>query len=137
MGRYLVSVLGLAAWALLSAAPAAAQVDIGVWTPNGGGRVVLGAPPVYYPPPAYVYPPPVYVPGAHFYGYYRPYPVRPGWAYGPMRYQARFPRPYYYGYPRYYGYPPYAGQAYRTYGYPGPTYRGGSYSRRGGPYRRR
>ena len=144
MGRYLVWALGLAASTVLSAAPAAAQVDIGVYTPHGGGRVVLGAPPVYYPPPAYVYPPPVYVvPGAHFYGYYSPYPARPGWAYGHLRNQARFAQPYYYGYPRsygyrpYYGYPPYAGRAYRGNGYPGPALRGDYYSRGYGRYRRR
>jgi hypothetical protein len=143
MGRYLVWALALAAWTVLSATPAAAQVGVGVWTPNGGAGVVLGAPPVYYPPPVYAYPPPVYVvPGAHYYGFYRPFPVRPGWAYGPMRYQARFPRPSYYGYPsyyyrspRYYGYTPYAGRAYRTYGYAGPVLRGDY--RGGGRYRRR
>lgn len=88
MGRNLVWALGIGAGIALSAAPAAAQVDIGVWTPNGGGRVVVGAPPVYYPPavvypePVYVYPEPVYVARPRVYVverdyyYYRPHPGR-------------------------------------------------------------
>ncbi len=81
MGRYLLWALGLGCGVVLSAAPAAAQVDIGVWTPNGGGRVVLGSPRVYYPAPVYVYrEPPIYVVPPDY--YYRPYRGRHGWARG-------------------------------------------------------
>ncbi len=68
MGRSLVLGLGVAAGIAFGATPAAAQVDIGVWTPNGGGRVVVGAPRVYYPAPVYVYPGPrVYIVERHHY----------------------------------------------------------------------
>jgi hypothetical protein len=75
---------------LLYPAAASAQVDVGVWTPGGGGRVVIGGGPVYHPAPAPVYYPPVYYPAAPVYvaprpiyrPYYRPYyrayyPARP------------------------------------------------------------
>jgi hypothetical protein len=96
MGRYLVMALGVAAGIVLGAGPAAAQVDIGVWTPNGGGRVVLGAPRVYYPAPVYVYPGPrPYIVERHYYPYPRRFP--PGRARG--HYKAG--KGYYYDYPRY------------------------------------
>ena len=93
MGRYVLWALGVVLAIALSAAPAAAQVDIGVWTPNGGGRVVLGGPvyypaPVYYPPPVYVYPAPrVYVDPF----YYRPH-LRRGPVRGYSRGYAKFGR---------------------------------------------
>jgi len=104
MTRTLIGSFALGAAILLYPAAGSAQthVDVGVWTPGGGGRVVIGgggpvypgpyygapvyAPPVYYGPPVYaapVYAPPVYVaPGP----YYRPY-------YGRRYYAA--PRPVY------------------------------------------
>jgi hypothetical protein len=84
----------------LGATPAAAQVDVGVWTPNGGGRVVLGGPtyypaPVYAPvyEPVYVYPQPRVVVVERDY-YYRPYRVKPGRAFGHYRH-GRYARAYY------------------------------------------
>jgi hypothetical protein len=104
MGRCVLWALGIVFGLALSASPVAAQVDVGVWTPNGGGRVILGAPPVYYPPPpVYAYPTPVYVDPYYYYRpYYRPYP----------RGYVNFGRPYY-GYSR----------------YPGRSYRGNAYGR--------
>ena len=124
MRRYVLWALGIVLGVALSASPAAAQVDVGVWTPNGGGRVVLGAPPVYYPPPApvYVYPAPVYVDPYYYRPYYRPVPRGYGRGY------VNFGRQYY-RYPRYYQDRFYRGNAYgRSYyrddrGYRG--YRGG------------
>lgn len=59
MRRYFVWALGAGFGIALSAAPAVAQthVDIGVWTPNGGGRVVLGSPRVFVREPRVVYVP--------------------------------------------------------------------------------
>lgn len=59
MGRRLSWALGMGVVAVLSAAPVSAQtsIDVGVWTPNVGGRVVIGQPRVVYAPP----PRPVYV----------------------------------------------------------------------------
>ena len=97
MGRYVLWALGVVLGIALSAAPAAAQVDIGVWTPNGGGRVVLGGPvyypaPVYYPPPVYVYPAPrVYVDPFYYRPYFRRGPVR-GYPPGQVK---KFGRSYY------------------------------------------
>lgn len=135
MGRYLVWALGLVVWTVLSAAPAAAQVEVGVWTPNAGGRVVLGAPRVYYPAPVYGYPQPrVYVPRDYYYplypGYYPPYPGPRGFAIGHFRRHARFARPYY-------GYPVYPVRPYGVGGYGGPYYRSDRYYRGGDRYRRR
>jgi hypothetical protein len=113
----------------LSASPAAAQVDIGVWTPNGGGRVVLGSPRVYYPPPVYVYPAPrVYVDPYDPY-YYRPYyrPVPRGYGRG----YVNFGRSHY-------GYPRYSNRLYRGNPYGRSYYRDDRYYRGGGDrYRRR
>ena len=104
MGRYLVMALGVATGIVLGATPAAAQVDIGVWTPNGGGRVVLGTPPVYYPAPVYVYPDPrVYIVQRHYY----PRRFPPGRARGHYKYGKGF----------YHGYPPYGSRRYVTRGY--------------------
>ena len=107
MGRCVLWALGIVFGLALSASPAAAQVDVGVWTPNGGGRVILGAPRVYYPPPpVYVYPAPVYVDPYYYRPYYRPYP----------RGYVNFGRPYYGR--SYYGYSRYPNRYYRgnTYG---------------------
>lgn len=93
MTRTLVGSFALGALTLLlNPAAASAQVDVGVWTPRGGGRVVVGGGPVYYPAPVYVPGAPVYVPAAPVYvaprPYYRPY-YRP-------RYRAYYPaRPVY------------------------------------------
>lgn len=59
MTRKLVCSLALGALALLVPATGSAQafVDVGMWTPGGGGRVVIGGPPVYRVP---VYAAPVY-----------------------------------------------------------------------------
>jgi hypothetical protein len=112
MGRYFVWALVVGFGIVLSATPAAAQVDIGVWTPNGGGRVVLGAPRVYYPEPVYVYqepvyvyPEPVYVVRPRVYVerdyYYRPYYGRSvrGWDRGHGHKGGKFARAYYNPYP--------------------------------------
>jgi hypothetical protein len=58
MGRYLGWAIGLGLVLAATAAPASAQVDVGVWLPNGGARVVVGQPRVYSPR---VYAPPVVV----------------------------------------------------------------------------
>ena len=52
MTRKLVCALSFGALALLVPTRSSAQtfVDIGVWTPNGGGRVVVGGAPVYRGP---------------------------------------------------------------------------------------
>jgi hypothetical protein len=52
MTRTLVCALSFGALALLVPTRSSAQtfVDIGVWTPNGGGRVVVGGAPVYRGP---------------------------------------------------------------------------------------
>lgn len=52
MTRKLVCALSLGALALLVPTRSSAQtfVDVGVWTPNGGGRVVVGGAPVYRGP---------------------------------------------------------------------------------------
>ncbi len=59
MSRKMVCSLALGALALLVPAAGSAQtfVDVGVWTSGGGGRVVIGGPPVYQVP---VYHAPVY-----------------------------------------------------------------------------
>ena len=66
MGRYLVLALGVGFGLALNASPAAAQthVDIGVFTPTVGARVVVGAPRVYVPGPVVYAPRPrvVYAP---------------------------------------------------------------------------
>ncbi len=59
MGRYLGWAIGLGLVLAASATPASAQVDVGVWLPNVGARVVVGqprvyAPRVYAPPPVVV-----------------------------------------------------------------------------------
>ncbi len=121
MGRYFAWALGVGFGIALSATPAAAQthVDIGIWTPNGGGRVVLGSPRVYVPPPVYVVRPRVLVVERD---YYRPYrrPVR-GWERGHGHRNARFARAYY---------DPYPGRVYRADVYGRPHYRDDRY--RGG-----
>jgi len=140
MGRYFGWALGVGFGIALSATPAAAQVDIGVWTPNGGGRVVLGAPRVYYPEPVYVYQEPVYVYPAPVYAvrprvyverdyYYRPYYGRPvpGWARGRGHKGGKFARAYY---------DPYPTRAYRSNVYARPNYRD-NYYRTAERYRRR
>lgn len=137
MGRYFVWALGLSSAVIaLGATPAAAQVDIGVYTPNIGAQVVVGSPrvyvpaPVYVPPPVY-YPAPVYVepyyvaPRAYFprdYYYSRDYYYRP-YAYGFARghYKNRFGRAYY---------APYPSRVYRADVYGRPYYRGDRYGRR-------
>jgi hypothetical protein len=52
MTRTLVCALSFGALALLVPTGSSAQtfVDVGVWTPNGGGRVVVGGAPVYRGP---------------------------------------------------------------------------------------
>lgn len=52
MTRHFVGALSLGALALLMPVRSSAQtfVDVGVWTPNGGGRVVVGGAPVYRSP---------------------------------------------------------------------------------------
>jgi hypothetical protein len=52
MTRKLVCALSFGALALLVPTRSSAQtfVDVGVWTPNGGGRVVVGGAPVYRGP---------------------------------------------------------------------------------------
>src|SRR5918993_663305 len=120
MRRYVLCALGLAFGIALSASPAAAQVDIGVWTPNGGGRVVLGSPRVYYPPPVYVYPAPrVYVDPYDYRPYYRPVPRGHGRGF------VGFGRPYY-------GHPRYSDRFYRGNAYGRSYYRGDRYYRGGG-----
>jgi hypothetical protein len=80
MVRKIVYSLALGALALLLPAAGSAQtfVDVGVWTSGGGGRVVIGGPPVYQVPVyhAPVYRAPVYYP-APVYGpvYVAPRPV--------------------------------------------------------------
>jgi hypothetical protein len=56
MGRYLAWAFGVGLAVAAFATPAAAQthVDVGVWLPNVGARVVVGRPRVYAPPPVYV-----------------------------------------------------------------------------------
>lgn len=61
MGRYFGWAIGLGLVLAASAAPASAQtrVDVGVWLPNVGARVVVGqprvyAPRIYAPPPVVV-----------------------------------------------------------------------------------
>ncbi len=64
MTRKLVCALSFGALALLVPTRSSAQtyVDVGVWTPNGGGRVVVGGAPVYRGPrPVYVQARPVRV----------------------------------------------------------------------------
>ena len=64
MTRTVVCALSLGALALLVPANTSAQtrIDVGVWTPGGGGRVVIGGSPVYRAPrPVIVAPAPVYV----------------------------------------------------------------------------
>ena len=84
MTRTLIGSFALGALTLLYPAVGSAQthVDVGVWTPGGGGRVVVGRSPVYYPEPYYdepYYDAPVYVPARPVYRsvyarpYYRPY----------------------------------------------------------------
>ena len=90
MTRTLIGSFALGAVTLLYPAVGSAQthVDVGVWTPGGGGRVVIGGGPVYYPAPYYeapvyyppapvYYPPPAYYPAQPVYAapraYYRPY----------------------------------------------------------------
>ena len=99
MGRYLVWALGVGTGIVLGTTAAAAQtrVDISVFTPNVGARVIVGSPRVYVPAPVYVEPvyviqPRVYVERDY---YYRPYVVRPipGWARGHRH--ARFVRAHY------------------------------------------
>jgi hypothetical protein len=137
MGRDLVGALGLGVVIAMSAAPAAAQVDIGVWTGHGGGRVIVGSPRVYVPAPVYV-PPPVYVPAPVYvepayvyaprvyvepdYYYYRSFP--PGLARG--HYKNKHARGYY---------APYASRVYRADVYARPYYRDNYY--RNDRYRRR
>ena len=55
MGRYFACALGIGCALAINVAPAAAQthVDIGVFLPNVGARVVVGRPRVYVPPPVY------------------------------------------------------------------------------------
>ena len=81
MTRNMACSLTLGALALLVPTTGSAQtfVDVGVWTPGGGGRVVVGGAPVYGVP---VYGAPVY--GAPVYGVpvyrrpiYRPVYVAP------------------------------------------------------------
>jgi hypothetical protein len=134
MGRCVLWALGIVLGFALSASPAAAQVDIGVWTPNGGGRVVVGAPPVYYPPPpVYAYPAPVYVDPYYYRPYYRYRPVPRGYGRG----YVNFGRSYY-GYPRYNQNRVYRGNAYgRSYYQDNRSYRGDRSYRGGGDRSRR
>jgi hypothetical protein len=125
MGRYVLCALGVVLGIALSGSPAAAQVDIGVWTPNGGGRVVLGGPRVYYPPPVYVYPSPrVYVDPFYYRPYVRPFPRGYGRGY------VNFGRPYY-------GYPRFSDRFYRGNAYGRPFYRDNRFYRGAGRYRGR
>jgi hypothetical protein len=83
MGRSVAWALGVGLGLVLSAAPAAAQthINVGVWTPNVGAHVVVGAPRVYAPRPVYIAQPRVYVVERdHRYGRGRP-PGR-GWGHG-------------------------------------------------------
>ena len=123
MGRYLAMALAVGVGMVLEATPAAAQVDIGVWTRNGGARVVVGSPRVYYPAPVYVYREPVYIVERPYY----PRRVPRGLARG----HARFGRDYYY-----YGSPRYVSRGYRGDRYVRPYYRDNRYDRRSGRGRR-
>jgi hypothetical protein len=81
MTRNVVCALSLGALALLVPTRSSGQtfIDVGVWTPGGGGRVVVGGPPVVYRAPRAVYVParPIRV----VQPYYRPLPGRRvGWA---------------------------------------------------------
>ena len=113
MTRTLLGSFALGALTLLYPATGSAQthVDVGVWTPGGGGRVVIGGGPVYAPGPYYgapvygppVYGPPVYAPPVYAPPVYVP-PVYAAPVYAAPVYVA--PRPYYrpyYG--RYYAAP--------------------------------
>jgi hypothetical protein len=103
-------VLGALALLLPSTGSAQTFVDVGVWTPRGGGRVVVGGAPVYGAPiyTGPVYGAPVYVRPVYRAPIYRYRPVyvappvyvaqpyyRYGWnkrgrgPYGPGRYSAR------------------------------------------------
>jgi hypothetical protein len=121
MGRYLVLAVGVTCVIALNAAPAAAQVDIGVWTPRGGGRVIVGSPRIYYPPPVYVYrEPPIYAVRPYYPRY--PRPRGRGWARGHARRYAAVGPVYYSG---------------DRYGYGRPRYSDRVYRRGPDPYRRR
>jgi hypothetical protein len=129
MSRKIVCSLALGALALLVPAAGSAQtfVDVGVWTSGGGGRVVIGGPPVYsvpvyhapvYRAPVYYpyYPPPIYRP---VYVAPRPVYVQPYYGYDRGRHLGwgKKGRPYgapyvYAGDYRYYGGPRY-GRTYR------------------------
>ena len=92
MTRNMAGSLTLGALALLVPATGSAQtfVDVGVWTPGGGGRVVVGGAPVYGVP---VYGAPVY--GAPVYGvpvYRRPV-YRPVYVAPPVYVVQRSPLP--------------------------------------------
>jgi hypothetical protein len=126
MGRFLIMAVAVGIGMALGATPAAAQVDIGVWTPNGGGRVVLGSPRIYYPPPVHVYREPrVYIVERPYYPRFRP-----GWARGYARGHGRVGRDADYGYPRY------ASRVYRVDRYDRPYSRDARYERRPGRGRR-
>jgi len=129
MTRNIACSLALGALALLVPTTGSAQtfVDVGVWTPGGGGRVVIGGAPVYgvpvYHAPVYRAPvyrpvyvaPPVYV-VQPYYRYdrgrhrgwakkgYAPYgPYAPYAAYAPAAYGPYVGGGYYAGYRDYYG----------------------------------
>ena len=76
MTRNMACSLTLGALALLVPATGSAQtfVDVGVWTPGGGGRVVVGGAPVYGVP---VYGAPVYGVPVYRRPVYRPVYVAP------------------------------------------------------------
>ena len=128
MGRCLAMVLAVGVGMVLGATPAAAQVDVGVWTPNGGARVIVGAPRVYYPAPVYVYREPrVIIVEPGFY----PRRFAPGRARGHARGHARFGRDSYYAYPRY------SSRVHRSDRYVRPYYRDSRYDGRPGRGRAR
>lgn len=100
MGRHVGWAIGLGLVLAASAAPASAQtrVDVGVWLPNVGARVVVGQPRVYAPR-VYVPPPVVVVRDDYRWRGNR----GPGWNRGKGPKWNRTP---YYGYapaPAYYG----------------------------------
>jgi hypothetical protein len=93
MRRGLKWVLGASAAVAVSATTATAQthVDVGIWTPNGGGRVVIGSPRVYVPAPVYRAPETVYVvEREHRHGHGKPH----GRAWGARRKQVTVTRVY-------------------------------------------
>ncbi len=102
MTRTLIGSFALGALTLLFPAVGSAQtrIDVGVWTPGGGGRVVIGGAPVYRTRrPVYVPARPVYVQARPVYIAPRPVYVVPGYRYDRGGYLGRYSNgPAYRGY---------------------------------------